>query len=268
MAVPDKDIFASTWGPTTGFCVEVIPISTQRQVPSHLPRPRDTSCVAFIEVGGNRNFGHSGQFPISLMSFDGVIFVYDRQNANSAVGLSDWYADLKKYGIVGNGGGAKVMLLETTLAPTTNSTLSVANRLPDELLGAYLQKTVSKPSRWKRLLQKLKSVGARWASKPRLSVTDFQERQRSLRLRIAVFLFHCASRVEGALLFIMAVVLFGPSQESVSLRRPSVEEALALIGGDVRGTQTLEACPLYDQLQFEALAVKDVTSFIDSLRDD
>lgn len=267
--LPCKNDILSTWGPTIGFFVDVFCANHhQRRLSSSSNGSEGEACVAFIELGGNRNFGHSSHFSISLLSFDGVIFLYDRHNANSAIGLSCWYEDLKSYGIVGKGGSAKVMLLETVLSPPTAESVEPANKLPDELLGTYLQtRSVKEVSRWEKMFKKVRTAAARWVGGSRLCVSDFQQGGSSFRLRVAVWFFYLVSRVENLMLFIVAVLLFGPYQQSVSLHRPSVTEALATIRADAGGTQTPVVCPLYDQLQFEASAFRDVMSFIDSLKE-
>ncbi|ORC90418.1 putative heat shock protein HslVU, ATPase subunit HslU [Trypanosoma theileri] len=269
--MPEKDDFNSTWGPTVGYYVEVILTKRQQRFQYSSQSSNENSSVAFIELGGNRNFGRSGQFPISLMSFGGVIFVYDRNNANSAIGLSQWYEDLKNYGIVGNSGGAKVMLLETVLTPENSFSMGNNNWLPDELVGSYLEEKAKKSSFCQRSIEKIWNSSFSRINMLKLSVSDFQQQQQqqqqcSLRLRISILLFHLISRFEGLLLFIVAVILFGPSQQSLPFHRPSVTESLMTITGDVNSIVTLEACPLYDQLQFEAAAVESVMSFIGSLR--
>ncbi|EAN95276.1 hypothetical protein, conserved [Trypanosoma cruzi] len=262
---PGEASLDTTWSPTTGFHVEVILEKNQQ---FSLRDSIAVPCVAFIELGGNRNFGPSSQFPISLMSFDGVIFVYDRHNANSAIGLSYWYEDLKNYGVVGIVGGAKVMLLETALSPSVSNSPNANSGLPDELLGAYLQRNIKKPPPWKRRFNKIKSSIAQGVGSSRLSVRDFLHHQGSLRVRVAVFILQWALKIENLLLFLVAVILFGPHQQSVRLRRPSVAEALAMISSDVAGTQTVFSCPLFDQLEFEASALGKLLSFVDSLRRD
>ncbi|RNF22473.1 putative heat shock protein HslVU, ATPase subunit HslU [Trypanosoma conorhini] len=268
VAVPGEDAFGSTWGPTTGFHVEVV-LGNHQHTSAFASRGQiEAPCVAFIELGGNRNFGPSSQFPISLMSFDGVLFVYDGQNANSAIGLSYWYEDLKSYGVVGNSGGAKVMLLETALSQSVMNTASAAEGLPDELLGAYLQRNIKEPPLWRRIVQKVRGSVAHWVGTSRLSVRDFQQQQGSLRVRVAVLCYYWASKLENLLLFLVAVVLFGPYQQAVRLRRPSVAESLLMISSDVSGTQTILSCPLFEQLAFEASALEKLMSFVDSLRHD
>ncbi|KAH9577989.1 hypothetical protein LSM04_001867 [Trypanosoma melophagium] len=264
--MPEKDDFTSTWGPTVGFYVEVILAKRQQHIHSSYKNSDENTSVAFIELGGNRNFGRSGQFPISLMSFDGVIFLYNRNNANSAIGLSQWYADLKNYGIVGNSGGAKVMLLETIFTPEASFSDGNTNWLPDELAGSYLEENVKKSSSWQRSLQNMWNSYFLWMNMLNLSVSDFQQQRASLRLRTSIFIFHLVSKFENILLFIVAVILFGPSQQALPFHRPSVTESLMTITGDMNSRRTIEACPLYDQLQFEAAAVENVMSFIDSLR--
>ncbi|ESL11305.1 hypothetical protein TRSC58_00947, partial [Trypanosoma rangeli SC58] len=264
VAFPGEDVFASTWGPTTGFHVEVVR-NTHQQGSAFSSRGQVAApCVAFIELGGNRNFGPSSQFPIGLMSFDGVIFVYDEQNANSAIGLSYWYEDLKSYGIVGNNGGAKVMLLEAALSPLVLNPSHATNNLPDELLGAYLQRNVSEFSLWTRLVQKVRGSVVRWVGTSRLRVRDFQQHQDSFRVWFVVVFYYWAAKLENMLLFLVAVILFGPYQHAVRLRRPSVAESLIMISSDVCGTQTVLSCPLFDQLAFEASALEKLMLFVDS----
>ncbi|EAN78411.1 Miro-like protein, putative [Trypanosoma equiperdum] len=254
-------------GHTVGFNVEVISTHRENKFGSSTHVSDNERHIAFVEVGGNRNFGRSGHFPLSLMTFHGVIFVYDHHNIESATDLMYWYEYLKGYGAVGSGGTARVMLVETTHIPLTDDPSSAARVLPDELLGSYLQESIKKaPTFREKMCHTVRSLFRRCASVSRLSVTDFQPQYLRFLPRVAVFLHQLMSIVENLLLFIMAVTLFGPGQKSVSFCPPSVSAALRTIEDDASGTRTLKQCPLYDQGLFEATALEEVLSFLGSLR--
>ncbi|KAG8348763.1 hypothetical protein ERJ75_000036700 [Trypanosoma vivax] len=256
--------------PTAGFHVEVIPIHRE---PRHfLPGDRldnsGATCAAFIEVGGNRNFGPSGQLPIRLMTVHGVIFIYDCHNIKSASNLKCWYDDLKNCNIVGGRNSPKVMLIETVLSSSKHGASVGPRGIPDEHLGTYLRERARDSVAHKQgLLARSWFRLVRWWSGRELSVSDFKHprQHRGIRLRSALFLYRCFAVVENFLLYLMAVALFGPSQKSVLLWLPPVEAALATIEGDPSGTRTLNGCPLYGQKVFEETAACEIHAFLSTL---
>nr|CCC94047.1 unnamed protein product [Trypanosoma congolense IL3000] len=254
-------------GHTVGFNVEVVAVDCGGRFEPVNPVVNENPYVAFVEIGGNRHFVSDGQFPLSLMTFQGVIFLYDRYNVDSAMDLVYWYEHLRGYGIVGAEGGAKVMLIETTHIPAAGDASSMARMVPDELVGAYLQENAKKPTTLLRnIFLSARSMGMWFVRTTRFSVADFQVQQQSFASRFAVALYYVLATIGNLVLYVMAITLFGPGQRSVSFYYPSVTKALKTIEDDISGTLTLKECPLYDQQLFEAAALDSVLRFVQSLR--
>ncbi|CCW69908.1 unnamed protein product [Phytomonas sp. Hart1] len=102
-----------------------------------------TQTIEFYEIGGIHTFSAGAMLPLKDIEFDGVIFVYNRANAQSSMNLNVWYTQVTEFLFPTQEKRPRMMLLGALLKPACDYLPIIpcrrkrppaVNSLPDEML--------------------------------------------------------------------------------------------------------------------------------------